>query len=155
MPKLQAEALDQLRDRVRSHLQAVPLAQFCDRFRARHDHTTNVRELLEEALETGRRDDLEDPARLVAGVPERVPLVARLVDEITRTSLDHVVAQQRPHPTLEDEAVLVLTRVAVNGRREGVRGHRMLDEREALTRLHSVDQETDADAAEEPLAPGV
>src|SRR4030095_13673797 len=50
-------------------------------------------------------------------------------------------------------AVLVLTRVAVNRRRERARGHGMLDEREPFARLGSVDQEADADAPEEPFTP--
>ncbi len=39
-------------------------------------------ELLEELLEAGGRDDLEDPRPLVAGVPKRMPLVAWLEDEV-------------------------------------------------------------------------
>src|SRR5438046_481065 len=39
-------------------------------------------ELVEEMLEAPRRDDLQDPARLVAGVPEGVPLVARLERQV-------------------------------------------------------------------------
>ena len=72
-----------------------------------------VGELLKEALEAGGRDDLEDPARLVARVPKRVPLIARLEHEVARSGLDDVVAQQRAHTTLEDKAVLVLAGVQV------------------------------------------
>src|SRR5204862_7895226 len=95
--------------------------------------------------------DLEDPARLVARVPERVPLVARLVDEVTGPRLDDVVAEQRAHAPLEDVAVLVLARVQVQRRGERARRHRMLDEREALARLRPVDHEANADRSEEAL----
>jgi hypothetical protein len=44
------------------------------------------------------RIDLEDPARLVAGIPERVPLVTGLEGQIARLRVDDVVAQHRPHP---------------------------------------------------------
>ena len=108
-------------------------------------------ELAEELLEPGRRDDLEDPAGLVARVPERVPLVARLEDEVARAGLDDVVAQQRAHAPLEHVAVLVLAGVQVQRRGERARGHRVLDQREPLARLCPVDHEADADAAEEAL----
>ena len=45
-------------------------------------------ELHEELLEPGRRDDLQDARRRVGGVPEGVPHVARLVDEIARLGMD-------------------------------------------------------------------
>ena len=117
------------------------------------DRAAQVVQLTEEALEAGRRDDLEDPARLVARVPERVPLVARLEDEVARPRLDDVVAEQRAHAALEHEAVLVLARVQVQRRGERARRHRVLDEREPLARVGPVDHEADADAAQEALAP--
>jgi hypothetical protein len=94
-------------------------------------------------------DDLEDPARLVAGVPERMPLVARLVDEVAGLGVDDVVAEQRAHPALEHVGVLVLAAVAVQRRGELARAHRVLDEREAaVVGLVGVDHEADADRAE-------
>jgi len=42
-----------------------------------------------------------------------VPLVARLKDELARPGFDDIVAEQRAHASLEDEAVLVLARVTV------------------------------------------
>ena len=67
--------------------------------------------------------------------------------------LDDLVAEQRAHAALEDEAVLVLARVPVQRRGERARRHRMLDEREALARLGPVDHEAHADAPEEALRP--
>src|SRR6185437_13052061 len=93
--------------------------------------------------------ELEDAARLVARVPEGVPLIARLEDEVARAGFDHVVAEQRAHSSLEHEAVLVFPRVAMQRRGERARRHRMLDEREVLAGLVPVDHETDADAPEE------
>jgi len=52
-----------------------------------------VDELGEEALEPGGRDDLEDPAGLVAGVPERMPLSPRLVNEIPWSRFEVLVTQ--------------------------------------------------------------
>src|SRR5919109_4741023 len=130
---------------------AVARAERGQLIRVSIDRTAHVRELPEEALEPRRRDDLEDPARLVARVPERVPLVARLEDEIARPGLDDLVAEQRAHPPLEDEAVLVLAGVQMQRRRERPRRHRMLDEREALGRLAPVDHEAHPDRSEEAL----
>ena len=92
-------------------------------------------ELVEVMLEAARRDDLEDPAGLVAGVPERVPLVARLERQVPDLRDDDVVAEQGAHAALDHEAVLVLARVPVKRRRQGPRRHRMLHEREAPARL--------------------
>src|SRR5436190_18223251 len=100
MAQLQTEALEQAGDRLRPHLEAVPLAELCDRLRAGRNHTAHSGQLREEALEAGGRDDLEDPARLVAGVPEGVPLAARLEHEVARPCLGNLVAQQRTHPPL-------------------------------------------------------
>ena len=149
----QAEALEQLGDGVRLHLQPVAGAQLSQFLGRGLQCSTHPVELLEELLEARRRDDLEDPAGRVAGVPEGVPLVARLVDEVAGAGLDHVVAQQGAHPALEHEAVLVLAVVAVKRCRERPRGHRVLDEREALVGLRAVDHEPHADAAQESRLP--
>src|SRR6185437_9688461 len=96
------------------------------------ERTAESVELGEELVEARRGDDLQHPAGLLAGVPEGVPLAARLEHELAAPRLDHLVAEQRAHPPLEHEAVLVLTRVPVQRRRERVRGHRVFDHREAL-----------------------
>src|SRR5262249_51751774 len=148
----QAEAFRELGNRLRPHREAVAFGEPRERLWVRLDRAAQPHKLLEEALETGRRDDLEDPARLVAGVPERVPLVARLEDETAWTSFDHFLAQKRAHPPLQDEAVLVFARVQMQGRGERTWRHRMLDEREPLGCLVAVDHEAHADAAEEAFA---
>src|SRR5919109_785552 len=132
---------------------AVARAERGQLIRVSIDRTAHVREPREEAPEPRRRDDLEDPARLVARVPEGVPLVAWLEDEVPRPRFDDLVAQQGAHPPLEDVAVLVLARVQVQRRRERARRHRVLDEREALAGLEPVDHEAHADAPEEALLP--
>ena len=47
----------------------------------------------EEPLKPRRGDDLEDPRRLIASVPERVPLAAWLEDQVARSAQEHLVAQ--------------------------------------------------------------
>ena len=101
------------------------------------------------SLEARRRDDLEDPRGLVAGVPERVPLVARLEDEVAGLGDHHLVAEQRAHAAPRARAVLVLARVAVERRGERARRHRVLDHREPTAGLIPVGHVPCADAAEE------
>src|SRR4051794_33449551 len=76
----QVEALEKSGDRFGLHPEPVAVAELTELLRRRVRDATHVDELLEEALEAGRRDDLQDPCRLVGRVPERVPLVAWLVD---------------------------------------------------------------------------
>jgi hypothetical protein len=147
----QPEAVEQLGHRLAPQLEAVAVAELRQRHRVRLERAAQGHELAEVVLEPGRRDDLEDPARLVARVPERVPLVARLVDEVAGPGLDDVVAEERAHPPLHDVAVLVLARVPVQRRGERARRHRVLDEGEALGGLGAVDHEAHADAPEEAL----
>ena len=113
-------------------------------------NAAEVDELGEEALEAGGRDDLEDPAGIVPGVPKGVPLATRLVDQVTGTGLKHVIAEERSHAAFDYEAVLVFAQMTVQRRRECMRRHRVLDEREAPAGRLTVDHEAHADAAEEP-----
>src|SRR5207253_967494 len=140
-PRAQREALEQLRDALHLHLQPVALAQLCEPLQVELTRGAQVDELVEEPLESGRRDDLEDPGRLVGRVPERVPLVARLEDEIARPRLDDLVAEQRAHPSLDHEAVFVLAGVEVERSGERARRHRVVDDTrrrivEAAVELH-------------------
>ncbi len=144
----QAEAPAQLGNALELEVDGVLHAELLHLRRSGSHCPARIHELVEELLEPRRSDDLEDSAFLVAGVPERVPLSARLVDEVARTGLDDVVAEQRAHPALEHEAVLVLAVVAMERRSEMTRRHRMLDESEAALRVLSRNDEANADAAE-------
>jgi hypothetical protein len=146
----QPEALHQAGDAVGVHLESVALAELSQRLRVGRRDAAEIDELGEELLEPGGGDDLEDPRRFVAGVPEGVPPVARLVDQVAGRGDHHLVAQQGAHAPLDHVAVLVLAQVPVQRRRERVRRHRVLDQREPLRGLPAVDHETHSDAAEEP-----
>jgi len=104
--------------------------------------------LAEEVLEAGRRDDLQDPAGLVTRVPERVPLIARLERELAGLDIDHLIAEQRSHPSFEHEAVLVDAVMAVQRRAQRSRRDRMLDQREAAAGLLAPNQKAAVTAAE-------
>src|ERR671916_2802136 len=69
------------------------VGHLCHADRLRRGHL--LAELVEEVLESGRRDDLQEPAGRVTSVPERVPLVSRLEHEVARLGVHHVVAQLR------------------------------------------------------------
>jgi hypothetical protein len=59
-------------------------------------------------------------SRILAGsspaFPEGVPFVARLDDQVTFSSVDHIIAKKRSHSTFEHEAVLVFSMVTVQRR---------------------------------------
>ena len=84
-------ALDQARDAVRVHVKLIARAQFAEGFRIGLGDAAQVDQLGEEALETSRRDDFENPARLIPGVPEGVPFAARLEDQVAGTGLQNLI----------------------------------------------------------------
>jgi hypothetical protein len=79
--------------RLELELEPVAGTQVGEPLRLGRPAGAGVDELVEEVLEPARGDDLEDPAGVVAGVPERVPLVARLEDEVAGVRVDEVIAQ--------------------------------------------------------------
>src|SRR4051794_2505473 len=83
------EAAAELGDALGLHVERVAGAELAHRLRVERAGRRHRPQLGEELLEAGGRDDLEDPRGLVAGVPERVPLPAGLVDQVARTGLDH------------------------------------------------------------------
>src|SRR5439155_9609593 len=72
----QPEALDQAGNAFRVHLEPVMGRELAERLRLGLGCAAHVHELCEEPLEAGWGDDLQDPGRLLTGVPEGVPLVA-------------------------------------------------------------------------------
>src|ERR1700712_5499043 len=104
-PERQPELLEQPGDAVEVELQAVALGERGALLRRGRRGGRHPGGLREETLEARRGDDLEDPLRLVARVPERVPLVAGLEDEVAGPAEDDLVAELRPHAALEDVAV--------------------------------------------------
>src|SRR5690242_10190618 len=87
----QAEALGDADRPLGVELDAVALAEVGHLLRGWG--ARQLAHLAEEVVEATRRDDLEDSARRVAGVPERVPLVARLEDEVAGVGVDLVVSE--------------------------------------------------------------
>src|SRR3954462_6997028 len=73
-------------------------------------------------LEPFGGDDLKDPARLVAGVPKAVPLVAGFEDEIPLLRVHDLISELRSHTPFKDVAVLVLVCVPVKRGDERPRG---------------------------------
>src|SRR5207244_3473072 len=84
--EVDTEALDQFGHGVRAHLKSVTGAQLGQSLCIRRRDTAEVDQFVEEALEACGRDNLEDSAGLHAGVPERVPLLSWLKDQVARTS---------------------------------------------------------------------
>src|SRR3954447_6267633 len=142
------EAREQIGNRLRPDLEPVTGCDGTELSRFDRAEPAHFDQLVEVLLESAGRDDLQDSRRLVGRVPEGVPLIARLVDEVARVRDHYLVAKKCAQSALEDEAVLVLARVQVQRGRERPRRHRVLHERELAARLRAVDHEADADPAE-------
>ena len=102
------------------------------------------RQLTEVVLEPGRRDQLQQPCRLLAGVSERMGDTTRLDDEVSGSRLEGVVAELDAESSLDHEGVLVL--VVVGMERGAQRPWRewVLDQAERTTGPFAVDQEADS-----------
>ena len=102
-----------IRDSLGFHFQAITLTQTAHNSGLNIGDTAHVRKLAEEALKASWSNDLEDAGRFVTGVPECMPLVARLEHKIARLGKYHVVAKQCAETPSKHVAVLVLSRMAV------------------------------------------
>jgi hypothetical protein len=78
LTKAQAEALEKLRDALRVHLEPISFAERSKGLRRGIPGSAEFDKLGKVPFKPCRRDDLEDSCRLLAGVPERMPLVTRL-----------------------------------------------------------------------------
>jgi hypothetical protein len=96
---------------------------------------------VEIVLEAGGGCDFQYPGRRVAGVPERVPLLARLEDQVPRIADHHGIPEHRRDAAFEHEAVFVLAMVSMHGGRQGAWMHGMLDEREPFRSVIIFDEE--------------
>jgi hypothetical protein len=79
----------------RVHFQLAATRALRQGLRVGLSRAAELNEFIEALLEAGRRDDLQDPRRFIAGVPERVPLVAGLEDQVTGAGDQFLVPQQR------------------------------------------------------------
>ncbi len=147
--KPETEPLDESWNTLRVQLETVTRAEFTHALRLRPSHAAEIEEFGEEPFEAGWRDDLQDPSGLIAGIPEGMPLIARLEDEVAWVSEQHLVTQKRSNAAFENVAVLVLARVPMQRRGERPRGHRVLDERERAVRLSAVNHEPHPNASQE------
>src|SRR5712691_5914663 len=144
----QAEALAQTGDARRVHLEGVALAELGEGREIGLARGIDLGEPAEEVLETCRRDDLDDLAWCVAGVPESVPLVARLEHPRADACRDYVVAEKCAERSRQYVRVLVLARMPVQRRGESARRERVMHDGEPLARLGSLDLPDDAEPGE-------
>src|ERR1700682_6411190 len=110
--------------------------------------SSQIGDLVEELLEAGRRDDLENARRRVACIPKRVPLAARLEDQVAHLAIDELAAQVGADSSLEDKAVLILATVPVQRCRQCAWLHRVFNKRETPARLSAIDHEPNADPSQ-------
>ena len=88
-----SEALDEIGHAAGVHLQREPLAEFAELVGSGDGDAAELDEHSEEPFEACRGDDLEDSAAVIAGVPERVSLSARFVNESPWACLGVVVTE--------------------------------------------------------------
>src|SRR4029077_2377454 len=136
-------------DAFRVHLEGVAGAEICEAGEVGAAFGgVDVGQLTEEVLEACGRDDLDDLAGRVAGVPERVPLIARLEHPRAGAGSDDLVAEECAELSLEHVGVLVLLRMAMEGRGERARCERVMDDGEAPVCLGPFDLPDDAEPTE-------
>jgi hypothetical protein len=92
--ELQIEALHQVRNAGRVHLQPVSLAELSEGVRIELCYSAASEQLAEELLKTGRRNQLNDTRRLITRVPEGVPLVTRFEYQVALLAENYFIAQQ-------------------------------------------------------------
>jgi len=153
---LETEALAEPGDRVGVHLEPVAGAEVGKTAKVRSALAgVDLGELMEEILEAGRRDDLDDLARCIAGVPERMPLIPGLEHPGSGLSRHDVVAEQRTERPCQHVRVLVLARVPVERCGERPRCQWMVDNGEAPLGFCPFDLPDDAESPEVDALPFV
>jgi hypothetical protein len=103
-PKL--EPLQEPGYAVRLQVERVSGTELGEGLRLSLGHPAQLDELAEETLEASGRDDLEQAGGFVTGVPEGVPLVAGLEDEVTGTPDQDLVTEEGTDASFDHEAVL-------------------------------------------------
>ena len=105
-PPANSEALDKTRNAAHVHVEHVARAERRERLRIGRPVGQLRSELAKIVLEPSRRYDLQYPGGRVACVPKRLPLFARLEDQIARMAGHDGLSEQRPDTVLEDDAQL-------------------------------------------------
>jgi hypothetical protein len=113
--KTQVKTLYQVRHAVRLHLQAVPATKLVEDG-GRYSGATQIGKLVKKMFEAAGRNDLEDARRLIARIPERVPLIAWFENKVAWIGEHDFIAEQGTQTPADDVAVLVFTRVPVQRR---------------------------------------
>src|SRR6185369_4322617 len=112
--------------------------------------SAHVHELIEVMLEAGRRNYLQNSRRLLTGIPERMPLIAWLENQVADFAVDDFVSEQCTDATFEYIAVLILARMTVQRSPECSRRNWMFDERKSAAGIFTVDHEAHAHGAKNP-----
>src|SRR5579864_2638092 len=140
--------LHELRHACEVHVQVVLCGQREQGSRIWWASRNRVHKRLEEILEAGGCDDLQQPGWFVARVPERVPLIARLEDQVTGLAVDDLPTEVGSDTPFEYVAVFVLSVVAMQRSSQRPGWHRMLDEREPAAGFRTANHQPSADATE-------
>src|SRR5579859_479288 len=98
--KANPEALDKAGNAAHVHVERIAFAQRCEPLRIRGSTDQLCPQLAKIVLESSRRYDFQNPGWRVAGIPERVPLFARLENQVPGIANDHGISEQRPDTPL-------------------------------------------------------
>jgi hypothetical protein len=82
----------------------------------------------EKLLDAAWCDQFQDPQRLISCIPERVPVITRLEDDVTRCSDDLVAILEDSEPTFEDDTVFILPTVPMQWSSQYSWRHDVLDQ---------------------------
>jgi hypothetical protein len=97
----------------------------------------------EVTFEPGRRDDFQDARWLVARIPEGMPLIAWLEDQVTSIAENNLSTQINANPPFSYKAVFIFTPMSMQRCSERPRFHRMFHERKAAARVIPINHNSD------------
>jgi hypothetical protein len=133
--------LNQVRDTIEIEFDIVPGREGNNLFWIkRRLPTAQFREV---TLKPGRRDDLQDARWLVASIPEGMPLIAWLEDQVASIAENNLSTQINANPPFNYKTVFIFIPMPMQRRRERPRFHRMFHERKAAARVIPIDHKSD------------
>jgi hypothetical protein len=133
--------LDQVRDTTEIEFDIVPRCEGKNLFWIKRRLATG--QLHEVTLKPGRRDDFQDARRLVARIPEGMPLIAWLEDQVASIAENNLSTQISANPPFNYKTVFIFVPMPMQRRRERPRFHRMFHERKAAARVIPINHKSD------------
>ena len=138
--------LDQVRDTTEIEFDIVPGRQGENLFWIKRRRPTG--QFREVTLKPGRRDDFQDARWSVARIPEGMPLIAWLEDQVASIGQNNLSTQISANPPFNYKTVFIFIPMPMQRRRECPRFHRMFHERKAAARVIPINHKSDPSVTE-------